>query len=343
MRPDYTPAALSEELISWASIPLPRSVADFCAGEGSLLCAASGRWPLAYFYANDIDPLVKHSIKSIAWDCFDFLSDQFPDPCAATSIGAFDLVLLNPPFSDVKSSVKRPRGRFSGLSCSNSFAFLLTALDYVAQDGELLAVLPTSTLKSERDSHARALLRRNFLCRVLAEPSYDRFPGLDVSTYLVSVRPKRSKASLSYDFTQQNVSGAQWSISRGKISVPRADREVFSGAGGWIHTSSIRSSCIATRYAFSERTLGSTQQVVEAGSVLIPRVGKVTPGGITVISEPEIISDCLFGISFDDGRMSEVLVRAIREDFPSFRSIYAGTGAPYTTVSRVSRFISSVL
>ena len=152
---EYTPQDTSRELVQAAKLISPVTVADFCAGTGSLLQAAKERWPDAKYFANDIDIKVIKSVPDVVWNSSDFLNQNFDATTQLEFPNCFDLILLNPPFSLENTHHSHARGKFSNINCSVAFAFLFTALNYLSESGELLAVMPTSTLKSERDEKAR--------------------------------------------------------------------------------------------------------------------------------------------------------------------------------------------
>ena len=320
----------------------PKTVADFCAGNGSLLLAAKERWPTARYFANDIDRTVLRAVSEIVWSSFDFLSPDFEVTTLFHFPDSFDLIVLNPPFSFERAQCSRARGKFSDVDCSIAFAFLFTALGYLSDQGELLAVMPTSTLKSDRDINARKYLRQHFKCRIISQPNYDRFPGLDVSTYLMAVRHKRSLSEPSNPCEVISQAGTGWTISRGNISVKRANRIEQVGLHGWIHTTSIKSSRIAVRYELPDHCLVKDQRFLPKNSLIIPRVGKIRPGDLALSKRKEILSDCLLGVTFDHPSFPVKALRSINENFSSFMKIYSGTGAPYTTQLKVSRFISDL-
>ena len=340
---EYTPCQTSRQLISATRLVDPQTVADFCAGNGSLLMAAMQRWPNAKYFANDIDLTMQGAVQDIIWVSSDFLSSDFETITLSVFPERFDLIVLNPPFSFHCTQRGRARGKFSDIECSVAFAFLFTALNYLSDQGELLAVMPTSTLKSERDMEARKCLKQYFKCRIISEPSYDRFSGLDVSTYLVGVSRKRthSEPLIPCDLILRN--NPSWTISRGNISVKRSARIEQSGLHGWIHTTSITSSRIRVRYELPRHHVIKNQRFLPTNSLIIPRVGKIRPGDIVLSKRREILSDCLLGITFDDSSLPPQVLSIIKKNFSSFTDIYSGTGAPYTTHLKVSRYIEDVL
>ncbi|APX16099.1 hypothetical protein BWR17_09795 [Phaeobacter inhibens] len=340
---EYTPERTSEQLVAASRLASPKTVADFCAGSGNLLASARRRWPNADLYANDINPLVVDSLPNTYWSNRDFLSEEFDTHAGGSFPRKFDAILLNPPFSMERSKQYNARGTFSKTRGSVAFAFLFTALDYLNRDGELLAIMPTSTLKSERDALLREELRAAFKCRILCPPNYDRFPGLDVSTYLMSVRPivKRTKSALVVDPSPKK--SFPWSVTRGSLSVRRNLRTVQTGLHGWIHTTSIEDSMVVGRYELPVGVQAKNVKFAPKNSLVVPRVGKVKPGDLFLTKRREILSDCLLGVTFDDPTLARVVLEKIQENFSSFVRIYGGTGAPYTTQVKVSEYIDLVI
>lgn len=339
----YTPQRTSRELVQAAELPAPSTIADFCAGNGSLILAAKERWPNARYFANDIDQSVLQSVPNVAWTAADFLSPNFELKFPINLPEKFDLIVLNPPFTFGRTCLCYARGEFAEINCSVAFSFLFTSLNYLSEQGELLAVLPTSTLKSERDKDARKILKKRFNLRMISNPTYDRFPGLDVSTYLLAIRHKTAKCQSSKKPQDNFKDYKRFNIARGKISVRRSDRIESASLHGWIHTTSIKSSGIIFRYQLPEKHVVKDQQFVPSNSLIIPRVGKIQPGDFFISTRKEILSDCLLGITFHDPGLSTSVMHGINSNFSSFREIYSGTGAPYTTHQKVTKFIQKLL
>lgn len=235
------------------------------------------------------------------------------------------------------------RGRFADARCSLAFAFLFTALDYLAADGELLAVMPTSTLQSERDANARRQLEKFFKSRLISRPRYNRFPGLDVSTYLIGLRPKQEVRNDTLVSDAERCSHLPWKLTRGTISLPKAKRILQSGQRAWIHTTSIQSSKIVERYKLPAPMPDFGQKLIGEQSIVLPRVGKVKIGDVALTSRPELLSDCLLGITFDDRKLARLVYDGLRDRFSSFTKLYTGTGAPYITHKRVSEFVRKIV
>ena len=339
---EYTPQNTSDQLVAFARSVDPSTVVDFCAGRGSLLEAARRRWPSARLYANDVDSSVINAMSNVHWLNLDFLSEKF-DRLNSQFPRYFDVILLNPPFCIDGSQRFRTLDTYVDTQGSIALAFLSKALKYLAFGGELLAVMPTSTLQSERDSKARRKLKKTFNCSIVSQPSYDRFPGLNVSTYLLHVRLRKFQFRENESCGDREATIVPWQIRRGKISIRRNDRKVEIPPHGWIHTTSIRNSNIVTRYKLPQKHNNCEKIFLPKNSLVIPRVGKVQEGDILVTSRREVLSDCLIGVTFQDYRLPMEILKRINDNFSSFSQIYSGTGAPYTTKTKISDFIQQLL
>ncbi|MBY2988677.1 methyltransferase [Rhizobium leguminosarum] len=335
----YTPDELADQLIAFATAPFV-SVADFAAGTGNLLAAAMRRWPRVALYANDVDPIAldqtRHRLPCVRTHHFDFLSSEFHS-LHARSGDKWELIVLNPPFSQREMPVHIPVGRHSGLRCSRSMAFVMTAVQYLAPGGQLLAILPTSTLSNRIDGAARDVLRSKYSVEVVRAPAYGLFEGADVSTYFLRI----SDGSLrSLPVVRGKGDVQPWKITRGSISVARASRR-SAGAVGWVHTTGLNRGIISHRYAFPGPAYG---KIAPFGSVLLPRVGRFGSDKIAVVErdEGEHVSDCVFAIQHSELEPAAVM-DLLKLNFVVLSSLYGGTGAPYITQDRLKAFLAEVL
>lgn len=334
----YTPDDLADQLIACATATFV-SVADFAAGAGSLLAAASRKWPRAALYANDLDSValseIRRRLPEAHTERFDFLSPDFHSLHALTR-SRWELIVLNPPFSRREGSVPRPVGLHAGVRCSRSMAFVLTAVQYLAAGGQLLAILPTSTLASRIDQPARELLQSKYLFEVVRPPAYGLFVGVDVSTYFLRITDC-SRRCVQCELAERNLQF--WKISRGTVSMARSNRR-RTDLGGWVHTTGLHEGTISHRYAFLGTPYG---KVAPAGSVLLPRVGRFGPDKIVEVvrEQGERISDCIFAIQHPELEAAAI-VDLLKENFYQLSCLYSGTGAPYTTVDRLTAFLAEI-
>ncbi len=334
----YTPSVLADELVNLATVN-PTSVADFAAGTGNLLAAALKKWPNALLYANDVDAdAIRQAGERLplaeAWSA-DFLSSRF-HAHNASEVQGWSIILLNPPFSQREAPVHVPLGRHSGLRCSRSMAFVMTAVQYLSADGQLLAILPSSTLLNKIDQTARAVLQSNYLVEVVREPAYGLFEGADVSTYFLRISARDRPAFLS---ETRKGDLQSWKITRGNISIARAHRR-NARTCGWVHTTGLNKGGISHRYEFPAEAYG---KIAPAGSILLPRVGRFGVDKIVLVDRDhgEHISDCIFAIGHST-RDPEFIVDLLKSNFSQLQTFYGGTGAPYITRDRLYAFLAEM-
>lgn len=336
-----TPPSLAANLIELVSIDRVTRVADFACGIGNLLNAASVKWPEASLHAIDVDleALAEtRRIRGVAVaECADFLDPAVHESAELLGASAYSVVLLNPPFTYRGGELFSPPGRFSGIRCSRPMAFVLSAASYLAPDGQLVAVLPTSTLSSMRDDEARRLLSSRFTLEIAMAPALGHFDGLNVSIYVLRLthnKGAKSRAPSPRDRERDQ----RWMIRQGKISVRRAERVVSRGGKGWIHTTSLRDGEIDHRYRLPA---GVAPRQTEKGSVLIPRVGAFSVGKVLLLGkgQSEMTSDCLIEISAGSHSDNEVIYETIKARYRAFSNLYSGTGAPYVTGRLVDHFL----
>ena len=166
----FTPEDVAATAVDAITLRRVETVADFAAGKGSLLQAASLKRPNAKFVATDLSRSMVSFLKRRfpGWQVgqCDFLRPGSREQCKAVRRlrGEADLVLLNPPFSYRRAAVAVTSRRSMPFRCSPAAAFVVTSIEYLRPGGQLLCIVPTSTLRSELDAAARDLLyqeRRN--------------------------------------------------------------------------------------------------------------------------------------------------------------------------------------
>lgn len=339
----YTPKELAQAMI--ACVPkgfFPRTVADFSAGEGSLLNEAATTWPQASVFANDLSSKSTRLIASLnsSWcvSCSDFLR-----PSAHTHTkfslkkNSIDLILLNPPFSE--------RGRkptewldYKGVKSGLAAAFVSLSLKYLSDNGYILAILPNGSLTSERDAHGWSVIKKQYEVEVLTDNSMRAFKSAVARTSIVRI--KRKKAG----HTLRLVSGLESDlptvdIKRGRIQM----HSVISSPDGLplIHTTQLKEGGIVFKHRYGNVL---SKVSVKGPALLFPRVGMVTPEKIGLLESNVAValSDCVLAIEAPDIQSAVVIRELIIKNWESFSALYSGTGAKYITVQRAKVFFSNL-
>ena len=136
----FTPPDLAKQLVASARSRVPALVADFCAGDGGLLKAASLRWPKAKLIATDLESTRLKALQvsgPLSSGRCDFLNERSRRSCAALKgiSTTVDLVLLNPPFSYRGSKTIFVHVDDQRFYCSPAIAFVLNCIPYLSKTG----------------------------------------------------------------------------------------------------------------------------------------------------------------------------------------------------------------
>ncbi|SDG91873.1 Methyltransferase small domain-containing protein [Pelagibacterium luteolum] len=182
----------------------PDRIADFAAGDGSLLISASKRWPGARLFAMDISSDAIQAIRRKLPHAEVVLQDFFDSSSIATP--KFDLVLLNPPFTCRGSKTASTSVNGRTFRSSLALAFVARAVDYLEKDGQILALLPASCLTSEKDARLREYLMEERGMDCISEPVSRAFLGCDVQVQLVELSrsPRKRAVRLRHHRQRQN-------------------------------------------------------------------------------------------------------------------------------------------
>jgi tRNA1(Val) A37 N6-methylase TrmN6 len=333
----YTPEALAESLVQAARVEKVQLVADFAAGDGALLKAANKRWPRAALFGSDINEETIDILKSEVGCCsaatHDFFCDTLPLGARYPDlVGKCDVVLLNPPFTCRGSRVYPGRVRGTELRGSKGLAFVSRAVPFLRRGGELVAILPASILRSERDAALMQALRERFEVEQIGEIEAAAFKSYAVSTVILRIR--RSTPSILPPTVQRPslISLKTFSAEIMRGSMP-AGRAIVQAAGlSLVHTTDI----VSGKVVSSGRRISLPGRVVSGPAVLVPRVGRPSSDKIALLPYDEVVvSDCLFALRTNPRGYETSLMQLIVNSWDSFRLIYGGSCAPYTTIKRL--------
>lgn len=328
----YTPPDLAEFLTNATTVGAPRSIADFAAGDGALLRAASGRWPEASLFGSDVDVQAVKCMKSLVPRCVsaqhDFLSNSGD---GALNGLQFDLILLNPPFSCRGNT--RHTVDVDGVihHASKALAFAARARRFLAPGGEILAILPASVLVSERDAALLAALEDSGSIEQIGDIRRAAFKSHAVA--VVVLRISRNRVAKCSKVKQTLVSLRPYSVEilRGSVSM----HEYVPDATGprFIHTTDMRDGILLP----VEKRAANELRRVQGPAVLISRVGRPSKGKIVLLQDEEaVLSDCVIAMrTVPRGREPELL-ELLSANWETVKSAYGGSCAPYTTLNRLA-------
>lgn len=317
-------------------------VADYAAGNGSLLLSVEKLWPDADYLATDIDRSAVSRLRQSQpkWRVgrCDFLSAPSRTRSALVQTQA-DVVVLNPPFSCRGGRTFEITVFNETVRCGPAMAFVLLALERVKVGGRVAAVLPASALTSEKDEDARRVLRLN--AEVAEAVSFDRraFGGAVAHTILVELerrasieRPRfrsraRPNAHLAGPVTLMPGRVQMHAVSNGAASYPL------------VHTSQLVKGAVN----LSSRRAQTTRPL-RGPAVLVPRVGAPSVLKVAIYSSPErvALSDCVIGLACPDQATARSVHGLIVKRWTILERQYMGSCAPYLTLARLREFLGRI-
>lgn len=344
-------AAAIVERAKTASAGCDTFIADFAAGDGSLLSAAAKRWPKAEFIATDLDASAISSLRAqySSWHAgqCDFLSPTSRAECGVLqrALGKVAVALLNPPFSCRGGTRAAALLGDHNVQCSIAMAFLLNTVSYLTPEGEMLAIVPVGSLDSEKDRDAWAALRRHGATEVVAKNGHRTFLGHTLRTAVVHFR-RQGGVELS---VQNNDDGRTWnptgngrrvSIIRGTLqmheisSLPGAHRVPL------VHSTELKDTGVDLRSRASPRA----SHAISGPMVLMPRVGAPNVGKVRCHFGKEAfdISDCVIALVCECEDDAGCLHSALVEHWHNVEAAYTGSCARYITVSRISHILKAL-
>ena len=350
----YTPPYLAA-LMAEASRARPSQsdefvIADFAAGSGELLLAAASLWPTAIMVATDIDSRAVRSLRAMSghWrtGVCDFLNPRSRQSSSLlrSLMGDTDLVLLNPPFSC--RGGKRVSATIGGVTskCSLGLAFVVNSIDYLAEGGELIAVLPEGSLTSEKDAATWKLLRRMGDTEVLKSNGLRTFPRAVVRTAIVRFQ-KRRRPVEAEPTLQLNTCSASCQdlhppvrIVRGTTQMNAIQRsEEFKDAIPFVHSTHLQDFTVSAHYEVRSR-LG---RCAIGPMVLLPRVGQPRRSKVAqyLDSDAFMLSDCVIALMCDSPESAEFLWEDLQANWSLLEQEYVGSGARYITNQRLSSLL----
>ena len=321
-------------------------VADFAAGAGELLLAAAAVWPTATLVATDIDSQAVRKLreKSKAWrtGVCDFLNPRSRQgsPLLRSLVGHTNLVLLNPPFSC--RGGKRVSATIGNVTwkCSVGLAFVVNSIDYLAEGGELIAVLPAGSLTSEKDAATWNLLRKMGDTEVLKTNGLRTFPRAAVRTAIVRFRKLRSRVEVEPPLvlnTRDALCQGEHPlvrIVRGTTQVNEIQRsQECGGSIAFVHSTHLQNFTVSGHYEIRGR-LG---RCAVGPMVLLPRVGQPKQSKVAQYLDGDVLvlSDCVIALMCHSPESAELLWKDLQVNWSLLEQEYVGSGARYITNQRL--------
>ena len=336
----YTPKYLASILVDFY-VETPNAIVDFCAGGGNLLQAAEKKWPDSSFYAIDYSHTAIDFLRENypSWNIFEanFLEQFDLQQLGFTTDfnNYFDLILLNPPFSCKGATRSIVEFEDFSFKTSTAMEFFVKSIGYLSDKGTILAILPASVAFSDKDQEIWQYLQKNYTIKILRKSFKAKFGTKSPNVILVSLqRTKQKEENIPKKTNINKITYKE--IIRGKLSMPDIGKY---GIGNipLVHSTNLKNYLVEP----GNMLLSSSLFSIQGPAVLLPRVGNVRKDKIVIIDENEkyIISDCIIAVTAENMKHARAVFDYIQTNWDNFVSMYDGTGAKYTTCSKLKFFL----
>ena len=339
----FTPSSLANKLVELAMVRKRTLgvVADFAAGDGALLRAASRRHQSLEVVGLDINPIRVRKLRSIdsAWQIgsCDFLNprSRSSSPVLRRIQGKVTTALLNPPFSCRGARKEQVSLGGKRLTCSTAMAFILTAVDYLAPDGQIIAVGPRGMEKSERDEAAWDALRSMGTVEILGYPDRGTFPRTALRSLLLrfTMGPSTARRPTSWNEVATQGKHPTISLVRGTVQMHRA--RISDSGIPFVHTTDLSNGQLRPEL----RKSIAPGRICCGPVVLVPRVGRpmLSKIALQVLRYNLLLSDCVIALECVSEDDAVNVQRVIRDRWNEFEEAYGGSCAPYISMKALQR------
>jgi tRNA1(Val) A37 N6-methylase TrmN6 len=336
----YTSSKLANKLVRHVRKRNIGTVADFCIGDGALIKAANEKWPDAKCFGVDISSTAISSLKQkqSKWklSVCDLLKKRSRSTCQVlyNQKKGFDLILLNPPFTCIGSTLYEVKLDEKEFKCSTALAFLTESLNYLSNTGSLYAILPISCAFSKKDALLWQTLEANYQLKVIEILKDHHFKNCSPTIILVSLNDPSVKG-IDLSFKRSNNWKKKITLMRGNLRMHSVRHNKKGNL--LIHTTNLQRNRIVNLNV-KVKTISSC---ITGPALLLPRVGKPDLKKVVSINKSEVyaISDCIIAIKTETLSDSLNLKKLLKVHWNEVRELYKGTGAPYLTIERIEKYL----
>ncbi len=337
----YTPDEIAASMLGKCTLDSPARIVDFAAGDGALLRRAVAQWPTATVFATDINPKAVRSLQAEfpSWNISkcDFMSASSRAKAQAIEslAGRGDVVLLNPPFSYRGAATFPVNAWQETFHCSKAMAFVLLSLEHLTAGGQLIAILPESSLFGDKDARAWEAVKQRFTVTRGATAGRGVFSGCAARCTIVRLTQRKRKQAARLVVDQPNFS-LEVTLVRGSVPLyldTGSDRTL-------VHSTDLQQSSVI----LNGHVASSERPSVCGPSVMIHRVGmpSIEKVALYLRRKRVTLSDCVIGLQCNSSDDAIALHNLIKAHETEYKQLYAGTCAPYTTVQRVVEFLNGI-
>jgi predicted RNA methylase len=330
----YTPEPIASRLANAITLTTVQGVVDSNCGSGRLLNAAAERFPRARCVGIDANGFVLSRLAGRRPDWHLFVGDSL-DRISWQALRWFtiDAAVLNPPFSMGPTKGLVTEFGNTALKVSTSMAHVLSVIRNVAPM-EIAAIVPESWMYSDLDSDARSALALSYKCEILESLSRNTFPGAKANSLMIRLQRRRRS---SHPASAESPSvAARFRLIRGGLPVFESrDRR---GGTPYLHSTDLSTfASLNTLRKVSPLSRG----LVSGEAILFPRVGRPTIQSVRLVNlQSEVqLSDCVMAITAARTSDLVALHKRILNGWSGFQGLFTGTGARFTTVSKVTSWM----
>ncbi|AIB44624.1 MULTISPECIES: hypothetical protein [Pseudomonas] len=339
----YTPENVAIQALERGSfLSTPMVCADSTCGSGRLLDAANTVFGSVRSIGidRDVEAISQLRLRRPDWQLSvaDLLCHESID--VARERQAIDLLVLNPPFSHGKRKFVDIQFAGKEMTGSIAMAHVLRSFEIFRPKLGAVVVAPESLLYSETDQLARQTLEESYRIEKIADLQRCTFRGARVQASVVQISP--GPQCLQQVSIVRNNGVIHASLVRGSLPVHLRN---FDPAGvPFIHSTDLRQVATGGSVQHLTKTSKLGKGRIKGWVILIPRVGLPEAQMITVVKLPEEVqlSDCVIALKFSTKANALMAQTRVRSRWTELRELYRGTGARYTTMARLSLWLSMI-
>lgn len=252
------------------------------------------------------------------------------------------MVLLNPPFSCRGGAKRTVKVSDQIIACSQAMAFVLTAIQYLAPRGQIVTVLPSGTLRAQKDREAWEYLAARFSVRLVSTNGHRTFNGCFPKTVVIHIdraaECRRSRSPFDVKPIRRSGVGHEVELMRGSLQMHALPNQRTVKPTRLIHSTSLRGGEVAGK----AMTVRTSRSRVSGPAVLLPRVGQPAASKIAVVGNRTqfALSDCVIAIKCRRVSHARDVKAMLLSNWDHVAAAYGGTCAPYVTLPRVVMLLS---
>lgn len=341
-----TPEQIAREMVSAIRITDDPVIADFAVGDGSLLIACQAKWPHGVYYAIDIQDSLIAGLKDKQpnWKllCCDFLNDEAVNHgMSSLGLTKCSVIIINPPFTCKGSTRYSSTYRGFEVKTSLAMAFVIKSLRFLSETGEMIALLPSSCLSSEKDSEAWSLIKRDYIVDHIFVNSRSTFAKCSAATEVVRLSRDievSNSDSITSDISSERIL-VDITLHRGSFPMPLVKTFQVDQGIPLIHTT-----CLCEQQVdLSKYSISLERNTVQGPLVILPRIGRPDLRKIVAVYDSStkfVLSDCLFALAGESSDVCKELLSLITSNWSEISMLYRGTGAKYLTRKVFAEYLS---